>query len=149
MEKETAGDPVSGCRWTRKTTEKIAEQLKKLHIEVSANTVSTAARLLKNMNYHLRVNLKCIESGLKNPPDPYVRNLQYQYVVKQWNDFACAGLLHHSPKLIGLCSLKVITIQNNKSGLNWLKKWKYFHICFIWFLGSSSIVLLCLGPGQG
>jgi hypothetical protein len=89
MEKETAGDPVSGCRWTRKTTEKIAEQLKKSHIEVSANTV---ARLLKKMNYHLRVNLKCIESGLKNPPDPYVRNLQYQYIVKQWNDFASAGL---------------------------------------------------------
>ena len=28
MEKETAGDPISGVKWTRKTTEKIAAQLR-------------------------------------------------------------------------------------------------------------------------
>ena len=29
MEYETAGDPITGLKWTRKTTEKIAEELKK------------------------------------------------------------------------------------------------------------------------
>ena len=48
MEHETAGDPVSGCKWTRKTTHKIAQQLKRAGIRVSANTVG---RLLKKMNF--------------------------------------------------------------------------------------------------
>jgi len=39
MERETAGDPISGVKWTRKTTEKIAGQLKLLGIDVSRNTV--------------------------------------------------------------------------------------------------------------
>ena len=28
MERETAGDPISGMKWTRKSTEQIARQLK-------------------------------------------------------------------------------------------------------------------------
>jgi hypothetical protein len=36
MKYETAGDPVSGCKWTRKTTGKIARQLKRMGICVSA-----------------------------------------------------------------------------------------------------------------
>lgn len=44
MVHETAGDPVTGLLWTRKTTEKIAGELSTLGIQVSANTV---ARLLK------------------------------------------------------------------------------------------------------
>ena len=44
MKYETAGDPVSGLRWTRKTTEKIADELLALDIRVSRKTV---AKLLK------------------------------------------------------------------------------------------------------
>jgi len=51
MEHETAGDPVSGLKWTRKTTAKIAQQLKRISIQVSAKTVG---RLLKQMNFSLR-----------------------------------------------------------------------------------------------
>jgi len=39
MERETAGDPISGLKWTRKTTDKIARQLKRLGIAVGRNTV--------------------------------------------------------------------------------------------------------------
>ena len=53
MELETAGDPVSGCKWTRKTTEKIAQQLKRAGICVYANT---ASKFLKKMNIHLKFN---------------------------------------------------------------------------------------------
>jgi len=51
---------MSGLRWTRKTTEKIAEQLIGLGIEVSPNTV---ARLLNQMGFSLKTNRKNIESG--------------------------------------------------------------------------------------
>jgi hypothetical protein len=53
MERETAGDPISGLKWTRKTTDKIARQLKRLGIAVGRNTVG---RLLRQMKYSLRTN---------------------------------------------------------------------------------------------
>ena len=55
MDHETAGDPVSGLKWTRRTTARIADQLKALGIDVCPRTV---ARLLKAMGYSLRVNHK-------------------------------------------------------------------------------------------
>jgi hypothetical protein len=52
---ETAGDPISGLKWTRKTTQAVADELTSVGIQVSANTV---AKLLKKMGYSLRVNHK-------------------------------------------------------------------------------------------
>jgi len=89
MEYETAGDPVSGCKWTRKTTDKIARQLRRAGIRVSGNTVG---RLLKDMNFSLRVNLKTLESGLRNPPDPRHRDLQFRYIRSQINDYMGQGM---------------------------------------------------------
>jgi hypothetical protein len=40
LEHETAGDPMSGLKWTRKSTVKIAEHLQQLAIPVCPNTVS-------------------------------------------------------------------------------------------------------------
>ncbi len=45
MEHDTAGDPVSGVKWTRRTTEKIAAELGTAGIVVCPNTV---AKLLKS-----------------------------------------------------------------------------------------------------
>ena len=89
MEHDTAGDPVSGCKWTRKTTAKVAKQLKRAGIGVSANTV---ARLLKQMNFSLRMNLKSLESGLSKPPDPRKRDLQFRYIRRQIRDYAAQGM---------------------------------------------------------
>jgi hypothetical protein len=89
MEHETAGDPVSGCKWTRKTTAKIANQLKRVGIRVSANTVG---RLLRKMKYSLRMNLKSLESGLRKPPDPHERDRQFRYIRCQMKDYAAQGL---------------------------------------------------------
>jgi len=47
MRHDTAGDPITGVKWSRRTTRKIAEQLAALGIAVSKNTVG---RLLKNMD---------------------------------------------------------------------------------------------------
>ena len=89
MKYETAGDPVSGCKWTRKATGKIAQQLKRAGIRVSANTVG---RLLKKMDFSLRMNLKSLESGLRNPPDPRQRDQQFRYIRSQIQDYAAHGL---------------------------------------------------------
>ena len=60
MERETAGDPISGLKWTRKTTDKIARQLRLLGITAGRNTVG---RLLRQMKYSLRTNRKRISAG--------------------------------------------------------------------------------------
>jgi len=89
MEHDTAGDPVSGCKWTRKTTAKIALQLRRAAIRVSPNT---AGKLLKQMNFSLRVNLKTLESGLSKPPNPRQRNLQFRYIRSQIRNYAAQGM---------------------------------------------------------
>jgi len=89
MKYETAGDPVSGCKWTRKTTGKIARELKRMGICVSANTVG---RLLKKMDYSLRRNLKSLESGLRNPPAPRQRDQQFRYIRSRIKHYAAHGL---------------------------------------------------------
>jgi hypothetical protein len=88
LEHDTAGDPISGLKWMRKTTEKVAEQLKRLKIDVSPNTVG---RLLKGMGYSLRVNHKKKEAGNKNPPPPAVRNRQFEYISHMREKFARRG----------------------------------------------------------
>ena len=89
MEHETAGDPVSGLKWTRKTTAKIAKQLKRVGIRVSAKTVG---RLLKQMKFSLRLNLKCLESGQSKPPDPRQRDQQFRYIRNQIRAYFAQGL---------------------------------------------------------
>lgn len=64
MEDETAGDPETGLKWTKKTTQKISDELKSIGIEVSKNTVG---KLLKEMDFSLRVNCKKNSNGDKKP----------------------------------------------------------------------------------
>lgn len=59
MENDTAGCPVSGKLWTRRTTASVAMQLKLLGIDICDRTVS---RLLRRLGYALRVNQKTIPS---------------------------------------------------------------------------------------
>jgi hypothetical protein len=51
----TAGDPMGGARWTRKTLRLLAKQLKRRGLAVSHETVR---RLLVALNYTLRTNRK-------------------------------------------------------------------------------------------
>jgi hypothetical protein len=73
LEIDTAGDPITGLKWTRKTTRKISKELGKAGIAVSHTTV---ARLLRNLKYRLRVNHKKI-AGSRNPQ----RNEQFEYIA--------------------------------------------------------------------
>ena len=72
MEHHTAGDPITGIKWTRKTTEKISRELRRAHLDVSPKTV---ARLLKELKFSLRVNHKKL-AGHSNP----YRNRQFEYI---------------------------------------------------------------------
>ncbi|MDT5023749.1 MAG: Rhodopirellula transposase domain, partial [Micromonosporaceae bacterium] len=48
MADDTAGDPVTGVKWTRRTTEKIANELQRHGIDVCPNTV---AKLLHELGF--------------------------------------------------------------------------------------------------
>ena len=80
MKYDTAGDPVSGVKWTRRTTRKIAQELMSLGIQVSRGTVS---RLLKAMDFSLRVNHKRISRGSSN-----CRDQQFVYLASLRSRFA-------------------------------------------------------------
>lgn len=73
LEPDTAGDPISGLRWTHRTTAKIAAQLLRLRIRVSTRTV---ARLLHKLRFSLRVNRKKI--GPRHP----LREAQFAHIGK-------------------------------------------------------------------
>ena len=72
LEYDTAGDPITGLKWSRRTTDKIAMALGDFGVTVSPNTV---ARLLHQMGYSLRVNHKSLSTD--HSPD---RNDQFIYL---------------------------------------------------------------------
>lgn len=89
MAHANGGDPTRGLKWCRKTPAKIAQELQKFGIQVSASTVS---RLLKKiLGYSLRVNHKTVESGNKNPPKPKERDQQFDYISNRRKSFARRG----------------------------------------------------------
>jgi len=88
LKHETAGDPMNGLKWTRRTTRKIARELGRLQIRISATTVR---RLLKRMGFSLRVNHKRLESGNKNPPPRRVRNQQFLYIGRKREEYSSRG----------------------------------------------------------
>ncbi len=84
MEHDTAGDPVTGSKWTRRTTEKVAGELRSAGIDVCPKTV---AKLLKGLGFKLRANAK----KLNRQKDPG-RDEQFAYISAQRDAFAKAGL---------------------------------------------------------
>lgn len=83
LEDETAGDPVTGLKWTRKTSGKISTQLKKRGYPVGPDT---ARRLLSLQGYALRTNRKRLNK--RQDPD---RDRQMRYVARQRRAFQKAG----------------------------------------------------------
>jgi len=84
MADDTAGDPVTGAKWTRRTTGKIADELHRHGIDVCPNTV---AKLLKQLHYSLRVNHKKL-ARTSNPD----RDEQFAYIATMRQQFTTAGL---------------------------------------------------------
>ena len=84
LDYDTAGDPITGVKWSRRTTAKVAMALGDFGIDVSANTV---ARLLHTMGYSLRVNQKQLATDAS--PD---RNEQFLYIRDLRDRFQRRGL---------------------------------------------------------
>jgi len=81
MEPETAGDPMSGLKWTRKTTGKISKQIESVGISVSSTTVG---KILKQLGFSLKSNVKKISSGGKpmTLKEQGKRDKQFEYINK-------------------------------------------------------------------
>lgn len=90
LKDDAAGDPMSGLRWTKKTTQKIAEALTATGITVSAKTV---AKLMKDLKFSLKTNRKTIESGFKRKPGHVKRrNQQFERIKHRREEFEKNGL---------------------------------------------------------
>jgi hypothetical protein len=110
MADDTAGDPVSGIKWSRRTTEKIAGELRSGGIDVCPNTV---ARLLKGLGFRLRVNHKKLSGG--SGPD---RDAQFAYIAAQRDAFARQGW-----PIISIDSKKRELVGNFKNhGATWRRE---------------------------
>lgn len=81
MEPETAGDPMSGLKWTRKTTRKISKQIESVGIFISSTTIG---KILKQLNFSLKSNVKKISSGGKSMTlkEQEKRDKQFEYINK-------------------------------------------------------------------
>jgi hypothetical protein len=90
MEYATAGDPITGLKWTKKTTQKLAAELRTLGIkEVNRTSVG---RLLKDLGYSLKVNHKKKALGVKNTAEARTnRNQQFEYINLLRAQFANEG----------------------------------------------------------
>lgn len=90
MKYETAGDPMSDLKWTRRTTQKISDALETIDIKVSKTTVG---KILKDLGFSLKTNIKRISNGGKTPTkeEKKKRNDQFEYIKKMRNKYNKKG----------------------------------------------------------
>jgi hypothetical protein len=83
LEDATAGDPISGLKWSRKTLDTLRQ-----HLHTSGFSIgrSTIARLLRERDYALKSNRKSVASS--HEPD---RDRQFRYSAQQRRVFTKAG----------------------------------------------------------
>ena len=79
----TAGDPITGIKWTKKALRTLSAQLKRRGFQVSYGTVR---RLLRQRGYHLRVNRKRLSKTAAAERDRQMRS-----VTRYRNRFLKAG----------------------------------------------------------
>jgi hypothetical protein len=79
MKDEVGGDPISGVRWTRKSTRALALEMGRQGHEISRGTVG---RLLNGMGFSLRANVKTL-SGPRHPD----RETQFIQIGKKLKSF--------------------------------------------------------------
>jgi len=91
MKDETAGDPISGLLWTRKTREKISGELAEIGIRVCATTVGD---ILKKLNYSLKCNSKKVANGGRKltKAEEKIRDEQFKYIAGIRSEFMGKGL---------------------------------------------------------
>lgn len=83
LEEATAGDPITGLKWIRKSLGALTRELQK-KFQVGHTTV---ARLLKQQGYALRGNRKRV-----SPRQDAQRDQQFRYIARQRRKFAKAKM---------------------------------------------------------
>jgi hypothetical protein len=83
MKADTAGDPLSATRWSRKDTRSLSREMNAQGVRLCPNTVG---KLLKHKKYSLRVNRKSIAET--QHPD---RNRQFELIADFRKRFEDAG----------------------------------------------------------
>ena len=109
MDENTAGDPMSFLRWSSKSTRKISDELKSLGHDVGPNTV---ARLLKERDYSLQVNVKSFE-GLSVEE----RDAQFRHINEEVKSFAKDG----NPVISVDTKKKELVGDFKNAGRTWVK----------------------------
>ena len=98
MQADTAGDPTSDQKWSRKDTRSISQQMQERGLAISPKTVG---QLLKDQNYALRVNRKSI-AQTQHPE----RNRQFELIEdfrKQFED----------------ADAPILSLDTKKEGTHW------------------------------
>lgn len=85
LEEETAGDPMSERKWVRLSLGQLSRQLQAAGQGASPPTI---ARLLEDLDYALRANVKSKEPGSDHPD----RDRQFQHIAEKKRRFMQAGL---------------------------------------------------------
>ena len=83
MRDTTAGDPISGLKWTHESLRKICRVLRRQGYAISPPTVS---RLLRQDGYSLRVNRKRV-AGRQSPN----RDAQFAHIARRRREFLRKG----------------------------------------------------------
>jgi hypothetical protein len=110
LKDETAGDPMSDQKWQRSSLRHLMDEMERLGYWISHTTI---ARLLKGMDYSLKVNAKRL-SGSDHPD----RDRQFQYIATQKALFQQAGL-----PIISVDTKKKELIGNFKNpGQEWCRE---------------------------
>jgi hypothetical protein len=106
----TAGDPIRGTKWTRKTLRKLVEELRHKKFRVSHETVR---RLLKQLNYSLRYNRK--ERSKRQDAD---RDRQMRYLARKRRAFLKAK----KPVISVDCKKKELIGNFKNPGRTWRRE---------------------------
>ena len=110
MQEDTAGDPTSDKKWSRKDTRSISQEMTARGVPLCPNT---AGQLLKHCQYSLRVNRKSIAET--QHPD---RNRQFELIADFRKRFEDAGR-----PILSLDTKKKELIGNfRNAGRAWKKK---------------------------
>lgn len=84
MQDATAGDPISGLKWTRKTTRNLAKELKRKGFQVGHSTIP---RLVRKLRYSLRSNQKRLSRKQDENRDEQMRHLlriRKRFLKRNW-----------------------------------------------------------------
>jgi len=110
LQDETAGDPIRGTKWTRKTLRKLVKELRRKKFKIGRESVR---RLLKGLDYSLCRNRK--ERSKRQDPD---RDRQMRYLARKRRTFLKAK----KPVISVDCKKKELIGNFKNPGRTWRRE---------------------------